>query len=232
MIVKPVKQLPQNLKDLLKDIGENSVLFHLYTRIHHTKWKAFKNLQDAVTGAVMADDTTVDNIVDNYKQYYQLLVKYRTDTLNSTDSAQVAILANKCPYIDGMIIYNARALYSHIFRDCRMWSDIGCDSTISWSERKGHTTSTPTVSVGTQQQYTMMPNPSDGNVTLKQMVIDNAPVDIEVLSATGAMVYKGQLQFATGIAQLKIADVSPGIYLLKVMDKKDGTYNIKFTVIK
>lgn len=55
---KPVKQLPQNLKDILKDIGENSVLFHLYTRIYHTKWRAFKNLQEDGCDIVLLNAST------------------------------------------------------------------------------------------------------------------------------------------------------------------------------
>ena len=47
MSTKKLKQLPQNLKALLQDIGENAVLFCLFTQIHQTQWKAFKNLDEA-----------------------------------------------------------------------------------------------------------------------------------------------------------------------------------------
>jgi hypothetical protein len=42
-----LKQLPQNLKALLQDIGENAALFCIFTKIHQTEWKAFKNLDEA-----------------------------------------------------------------------------------------------------------------------------------------------------------------------------------------
>ncbi|MFN5983117.1 MAG: hypothetical protein ACK476_07265 [Fluviicola sp.] len=54
-ISKPTKQLPQNLKELLKDIGENSVLFQIYIRIHDTNWKAFKNLDDSGCDIVLVN---------------------------------------------------------------------------------------------------------------------------------------------------------------------------------
>lgn len=44
---KKLKQLPQNLKSLLQDIGENAVLFNIFTQINQTDWKAFKNLDEA-----------------------------------------------------------------------------------------------------------------------------------------------------------------------------------------
>lgn len=42
--MKPTEKLSQNLKEVLKDIGENSVLFKIYSEIHSSKWQVFKNL--------------------------------------------------------------------------------------------------------------------------------------------------------------------------------------------
>ena len=91
---------------------------------------------DGVTGAVLADGTAADAIVGNYKDYYGLLTKYMRDTLNSADSAEVVFLANLCPQIDGDIVLAARALYSLIYNDMRMFSDISCDTVAGMGMRK------------------------------------------------------------------------------------------------
>lgn len=55
---KITRKLPQNFKGILQDIGENVVLFYLYTQIHNTKWKAFKNLEEAGCDIVLLNLAT------------------------------------------------------------------------------------------------------------------------------------------------------------------------------
>ena len=55
---KPQKKLPQKLIDLVSDIGENAVLFHIYSRIHATGWQAFKNLDESGCDIVVLNRKT------------------------------------------------------------------------------------------------------------------------------------------------------------------------------
>ena len=91
---------------------------------------------DTATGVVMADDTGADNVVTNYRLYYRLLITYAQDTLSVTDSARLVTLAHKCPIVDGAIIYAARALYSAVFNDMRVFGEGDCDE-ISIASGKG-----------------------------------------------------------------------------------------------
>lgn len=43
---KERNKLPQNILTLLQDIGEKSVLFHLYLKIKDTDWAVYQNLGD------------------------------------------------------------------------------------------------------------------------------------------------------------------------------------------
>jgi hypothetical protein len=61
-MAKTKKTLPQNLRELLKDIGENAVLFYIFTHIHSTKWKAFKNLEEAGCDIILMNLSTHNTI--------------------------------------------------------------------------------------------------------------------------------------------------------------------------
>ena len=184
---------------------------------------------DSTTGVVMAD-STVDHVVSNYKLYYGLLVKYMTDTLSSADSASVVALANLCPYVDGSVVYQARALYSLIYNDLQTFADAGCGG---GSNGMGdRLVANPSVGSDSMsgQHYILYPNPSNGNVTLQQLVPDADPVNAEVLNATGTRVYAGRLYFEDGVAQFSMGAKAPGLYLLQLNDSKGRSFSLKFVI--
>lgn len=101
MIKQPAKQLPQNLKDILKDIGENSVLFHLYTRIHHTKWRAFKNLQDDGCDIILINSST-DQILRIEVKTRQSLYSM-AKSKNTKNSKQFQVTRNEYNSLDFLV---------------------------------------------------------------------------------------------------------------------------------
>ena len=186
------------------------------------------NDTDAETGVRVADDTAGNDIVHHYKRYYHLLIKYRRDTLTTADSAEVATLANMCPYVDGTVVYKARGLYNRIY-PIRTFSDLGCeDSDPETPEsRKSNTSGSD---VATEQGYMLYPNPSDGNIMLQQKVPDNNPVRAEVYNATGASVYKGVFQFSGGLTSFTMHNKIPGVYVLHLTDSNANEFILKFTI--
>ena len=80
------------------------------------------------------------------------------------------------------------------------------------------------------QRYSLSPNPSDGNLVLKQSVPDNEPVKTEVWNSAGSCVFKGILNFAENVSRLSVANNPPGLYLLKLMDSTGKTYTLKFVI--
>jgi len=145
------------------------------------------------------------------------------------------MLANKCPYVDGSVVYQARALYSLIYNDLRMWNDAGCGGgTREMLDRKTSPNPSQGGGIGSasNQQYSLSPNPSNGNITLKQLVPDANPVDAVIMNATGEEVYKNTLQFTGGTSQISIDNMPPGLYLIKLTDNKSQTFTMKFVIAK
>ncbi len=80
------------------------------------------------------------------------------------------------------------------------------------------------------QRYSLSPNPSDGNLLLKQLVPDGEPVKTEVWNGAGSCVFKGILNFAENVSRLSVANNTPGLYLLKLIDSNGKTYTLKFVI--
>jgi hypothetical protein len=183
----------------------------------------------ATTGAVLADDTTADNIVNNYKEYYRLLIKFTTDTLNSADSAEITTMAGMCPQIDGAVILQVRGLYALIYNNYKLWSDISCDS-LSGGRYAPVAPGGSTQNRFSNQQYFLSPNPNDGSFTLQQLVPNTDPVSAEIVNATGECVLKGHLTFEGGSTNLIMPNKVPGLYMLRITDSKGNSSTLKFVI--
>ncbi len=109
-----------------------------------------------------------------------------------------------------------------------IYYDLGCEGkSCDGGSRKTNKTGT-----SPEQQYMLFPNPNEGSMQLQQYYIDNSVVNIEILNETGMSVYKNEILFNKGSTNIKLENVSTGIYILKLLDNNGGTYNLKFTVIK
>lgn len=191
---------------------------------------------DPYTGAQMADDTTADNMVVNYRNYYQIYINYLGQQMSGTDSTNIEAMSNLCPITAGRVVYRARALYDVVFDTLRIFPD-NCDSTVvfdSAAMRK----SAPNPAHPNQvvakandgQQYILFPNPNDGNFILKQAAADGEPVNAEMWDAIGRSIYKEQIMFPSQTSSLHMRNVVPGLYMLQLTDSKGRTFKFKFIV--
>lgn len=64
--------------------------------------------------SVLSSISTKNNIETNYESFYNLYAKYYTKAYTDNDNTALLTLANKCPFLEGEVIYQARALYNVI----------------------------------------------------------------------------------------------------------------------
>ena len=189
---------------------------------------------DTTTGVQMADDTTADAIVLNYRQFYQLYINYVEGVMSASDTAAVTGLASMCPITGGNVVFKARALYDLLNDTLAIFPDNCPDSVIfdssSAAERMAHVAGVKAITDGTGQQYILYPNPNDGNFILKQGVQDAAPVKAEMLDMTGRVLFSDNLYFAQLTTRMEMHNATPGIYLLQLTDSKGQMYRFKFVV--
>jgi len=196
---------------------------------------------DTTTGAQLADDTLADEIVVNYRQYFQLYLHYLEGVMSSTDSAQVSTLANLCPITGGGCVFRARALYDVIF-DTLVFFPNNCNDSTSLFDSMAMRHSAPGISSGTTkgdggiiqivggQRYILFPNPNNGNFILKQGTTDTDPVLAEITDVLGRSMFKQTLGFTDAISQIQVRNVTPGLYLLQLTDSEGRMFKFKFVV--
>ena len=76
--------------------------------------------------------------------------------------------------------------------------------------------------------YTMYPNPGDGRYTIARIGGVDEVVDASVLNVSGQVVDAAQLNFAKGESTLQLSTKTPGVYLLKLTDKKCVVSTLRF----
>jgi len=188
---------------------------------------------DSTQDVQMADGTAADYIVENYQAFYSLYMLYIDSALTSSDSLQVMALAQLCPEVNGNVVYQARALYSEIYNDLSgSFNDDSCLDVDSSYIAERHSNPAPAVQThdGSVQQYTLIPNPTNGNITLHQAIQDVQPVRAEIWNAEGVNIFKDNLTFTGGTDQLYIANPVPGLYLLRLTDDKGREFILKFVI--
>jgi len=181
----------------------------------------------------MADATTADAIVVNYRTYYQMYLHYLENVMSSADSAEVTTLANLCPITGGKCVYQARALYDMIY-DTLVFFPNNCPDTVVFDSIAERHSAPPLPKGDTatngNQQYTLYPNPNNGNFVLQQNIADQQPVISEIWDVTGRSIYKGDLHFETRTTTLQMVNEMPGLYLLQLTDSKGRMFKLKFVV--
>lgn len=189
---------------------------------------------DTATGATITDDTNDDNIVANYRGFYYLYSQYMNGAMTGSDTSSVVALANLCPMHDGLVVYQARALYTLVFDSIKVFDDSYCacipDSIVVDTTGKGYRTANTVKKITTTQQYTLYPDPNDGNITILQSIADIEPMQIQVWNEIGKQEFKKQLCFTEKKLQLQLKGLNEGVYILLITDSKGTTNSIKFTV--
>lgn len=66
------KKLPQNIKQLLSEIGEKTVLFRLYLLTKNTKWDVYQNLDESGCDIILLNNKTSRKIKTEVKTRQRL----------------------------------------------------------------------------------------------------------------------------------------------------------------
>ena len=73
---------------------------------------------------------------------------------------------------------------------------------------------------GGRRSYKLMPNPNNGNFALSQLYPDTKAVTIDIWNSMGENVYNSKIQFINGIANIKLNDLNPGLYMINITNKR------------
>ncbi len=206
------------------------------------------NAQDSVTDTLLAYLPTLagttsgsckvkvldchggDSIMAHYLEYYHLYKSYRDSTFNGTDTAMLDWLCNLCPRISGLVIYHARSLMEKLTNKVHIYDDScpeECDDNSGGGGQGGNSGRIAQTRI-IPQQYSLVPNPNDGNFTLTQLQNDENPASIKVYNILGALVHTSYIIFESNAANLHLSNLAPGMYYITVRDVSGATYKLSF----
>lgn len=167
--------------------------------------------------------TTANSVEDNQQQFNNLYVSYlQTDSLSAMQKTTLYTLAAKCPYVDGTMVWQARALV-HVFNDTLEFENacevLQIPQTKS-SARMSNATTEEDVNVLQLITGQLIPNPNDGNFTL---LVDKEvnELSLKVYDIAGKEVCNATATH-TNTLKLNCVDLGNGIYIVKVFS--NGAY--------
>jgi hypothetical protein len=166
-------------------------------------------------------------IESNYKEYYRIFIKSKTEDLSSTDSSSLIDLAGMCPYIDGSIVYQARALYNSFFNSYHTYSDECLEDGGARIGKNGNLESKIEVILKTQ----LYPNPNDGNFVIRfQKILGKQSVEIKIINNIGQIEFLETKQIDLNNELSLKPNLLNGTYFIK-LKLEDGTNDIHRLII-
>lgn len=214
----------------------STVLQDFYTNSQPTLRETFVSIEtdlsqgDITTGAnKVAFIAPQDNIETIYKNFYEAYIKQSTDSLNATDSLQLATIASGCPFTDGAVVYQARALYNVVYNSAVTFED-NCP-TIAANSRLGNKQNNTAVIDKDGFDALVYPNPSNGNIFVAPIGKDVENIVITVTDITGKILYNEQTTVTTSFVNFNL-NVKAGTYFVTIVNTHTNEKIIKKLIIQ
>ncbi|OFY96846.1 MAG: hypothetical protein A3K10_08700 [Bacteroidetes bacterium RIFCSPLOWO2_12_FULL_31_6] len=201
-----------NLQPDLKD--SSTILRNFYNGLQTHNIKKLAQVENGLAqgnlhqAQALLSTITADNAVEtHYKNYYTAYVHFKQGACTTADSLALWQLVIGCASRDGEIVYQARSLYSMLYRDYTPRIDHCVDSTNRTFKKSLSTV----VNTNNKQAFTVYPNPSMGEIWLKFERVPDNKIEINVYSIEGILVHSEKT------ADTKINhNFSNGIYFIHV----------------
>jgi len=173
----------------------------------------------------------VAHVQSAYFRYNGLYTAHIHDRANnedysSADSLDLLTLSVLCPEEQGNCIYQARALYEHIYSVVPLYP--GCDD--GTGARQSLSTNIINNDIDNPNSFQIIPNPNDGNFNIKSD--KNLSVALLlVYDYTGRLLKKTTIHFESNTAKLHF-DLSSGVYQLLITENEGICTSFKIIVNK
>jgi hypothetical protein len=122
---------------------------------------------------------------------------------------------SKCPYTDGVGVYQARALLAYYNNDFTLYIDAGCNSRATHSLVK-KTDKTENSDTTKNVSFNLYPNPNNGNFTLVYNLGNETVGKFEIYNEVGMEIGEYLLNSSSGTMPVSNPNLSQGIYFYKV----------------
>ncbi|MDX2174600.1 MAG: T9SS type A sorting domain-containing protein [Bacteroidota bacterium] len=219
----------------LKD--SSTILANFYTTSQSNCMKGLCSIEttlmnDSLTTAqskitAFAPSTAIET---NYKNYYQIYLHTKDSSFTTADSTTLINLANACPYKDGGVVFQARALYNSIYEGYYKFTDACNTNNNSRIINNTNSLNNKENAVNVILKSKLYPNPNIGEFSIELTNKDlQTNVQICIFDNTGKQFIKEQRQVINGIVNCNYSLIN-GAYLVKVI-LQDGSVDIHRLII-
>ena len=206
--------------------------------------------QLALAQSIITAFSPTTNIENNYKTFYTLQRAYlQNQDLTILENLQLLLLAYQCPFTDGQIIYNARALYNLVNQTTMVYNDYNCAN-------RGFSFKTANDSLSNQlntnddlilsqlitneketkakfknkNDYYLVPNPASNLVTIVG-TNESETLQIIITDVNGKTLKTTNIKTEAYKAQLNL-DLLEGIYFINILNTSGEKSVKKLVVLK
>lgn len=163
-----------------------------------------------------------NHIENNYNEFANLYSKYYTKTYDSTDNKTLFILANKCPFIEGEVIYHARAFYNIINSTVEVFNDNCPDNSASRLNNSS--------ALGNNWTVNLYPNPATDELFINT---NNQKEDLKITitDVNGRLIADYNSKIIGFYTNIKLNMIS-GIYFVTLVNQNNEKVVKKLVITK
>ena len=204
--------------------------------------------QLALAQSLIAAFSPTTNIENNYKTFYTLQRAYlQNQDLTMLQNIQLLLLAYQCPFTDGAVVYNARALYGLANMVSIDYNDAYC-AQLGFSFKTNNSDSIGNTVISDQlytelirnekvsketfknkTNYFLFPNPAKDELFVNSANTENELIQLEILDANAKTIAKQVVSINNYLGKLNLNLIN-GVYTVKITTKQ-GTYEYKKLII-
>lgn len=187
--------------------------------------------------SIIAAFSPTTNIENNYKTFYTLQRSYlQNQDLTLLENIQLLLLAYQCPFTDGQVVYNARALYNLVNQTVVVYNDNNCrnrgfsfgrtqDSAAHFSPEESELLDQLIVAEKYSkdkfkpiESYNLHPNPAQNTVYINSTNNENETVTIKITDTANRVLFQKQVEINNYLGKLNL-DLIDGIYFVTITNK-------------
>jgi len=172
--------------------------------------------------------TPANNIEQNYADFYKAYLNYKQDAFTASDSVNLTNLINGCVPRDGIVVLQARALYSLIYSDFTIRYDNCPVNNNSKSDAQSitHTNNT------NERFINLYPNPNTGYMTLDYLLNDNEKGLLTIYDIAGRKISSYELLSGQSSLIINESLLKNGIYYYNVIINNELIKTDRIVIIK
>ena len=158
-----------------------------------------------------------------------MYIHYKDSTFTVADSIMLKTLVEGCPVRDGMVVQQASALYSLIYRDFTFHFDDCVDNSFKNSENEMIVSDLNVE----DSDFKIYPNPSTGDIFIKYTgKSENINAEICIFDVSGRVMYKNKINIFS-VSKIN-TQLNNGTYFITIKpdNKAITNYYDKIIIIK